>query len=420
MQQQRRLSAIALLAAAVIFTTSCSAGPQPQANETGPVTIEYWDFVDPAGSGPRSVALKANIEAFEKANSNITVNVQVVPFADSISRLPQAAASRQEPDVARVFTTSLSQMNKAGVFQALDDYAKDVPKDDWIQPWESTVIDGKKMTMPYEHRASALLYNKRVLQEQGIAVPATWDQLVDASGKLTKAGFTGFGTGFSKTADASVVMELFSSIATQSGGSLFNGDALNINNAAGERFFGLFGDLKTAGALKDEVVQGSYETVNEGLSNGTVPLAVLGTHRVKSTQAANPDIGWAPLPVFPGAKKTASITGWSLGMGANTEHPAAAWKFIEFMTSPQAQAQVATGGEVPARVSAMDEKFLATSDGKQLADVADYIRTSGDSQQYPSGYADVSRLTAEALQSMYLEGTPAEDAQKRVEAGYKP
>lgn len=428
MQRVRRrgrlLIGAAVFALASLTITACSPGStdgtEPGGESASPgsgeqVTIEYWDLVDPNGDGPRSVALKAMIEGFETANPDIKVDVQVVPWADTISRLPQAAASGQEPDVARVYSGALAVMVEAGVFQPLDSYAADVPRDAWIQPWESTFVNGEKIVMPYEHRAAVLLYNKKILEENNVAVPTTWDELVDAAAKLTAAGYTGFGTGFSEAQDATVVMESFATFGVQLGDGLFSDDGtLQIDGPIGKGFFTFFRHLMDSGALTDDVIQGTYETANEGLINGTVAMAMLGTHRILSTQAGNPDIAWAPAPVADGGRAATAIAGWSQGMGKHTEHPEEAWRFINYMTGPEAQALLATGGEVPARAGVMSSEFLSTDQGKSVQSFADYIQERGVPQPYPVEFSQLSRATATALQNMYVNGVSADDALREV------
>src|SRR5918997_1992922 len=103
--------AVALAAAASLLATGCSGSAS---ESQGPVTLTYWDFLDPSQDNPRSKALKQNIANFEAANPEINIELSVVSLGDMLNRLPQAAAAGQAPDVFKMFTPQVPQMASAG------------------------------------------------------------------------------------------------------------------------------------------------------------------------------------------------------------------------------------------------------------------------------------------------------------------
>jgi ABC-type glycerol-3-phosphate transport system substrate-binding protein len=152
--------------------------------------------------------------------------------------------------------------------------------------------------------------------------------------------------------------------------------------------------------------------------NGTAGMAALGTHRLKTIQASNPDVQWAPLPTFPGEKDASVITGWTLGIGRSSDHPEEAAKFIKFMTSPEAQARLARGGEVPARKSAAADPYFNSAEGKLIKDFAQYIATAGQIRKYPATWGQLAQSMAEGMQSLYLKGTAAEETMDNIVETY--
>src|SRR4029450_13672152 len=85
----------------------------------GPVTLTYWDFLDPSQDNPRAKALKENLANFVAANPDIKVELAVVSLGDMLNRLPQAAAAGQAPDVFKMFTPQVPQMASAGAYSPL-------------------------------------------------------------------------------------------------------------------------------------------------------------------------------------------------------------------------------------------------------------------------------------------------------------
>ena len=121
--------------AAGILLVGCSGSSTPSESEATsdePVTLTYWDFLDPSQDNPRAKALKDNIAGFEAANPNISVELAVVSLGDMLSRLPQAAAAGQAPDVFKMFTPTVPQMAAAGAYSPLPSAASEI--DDWLRP----------------------------------------------------------------------------------------------------------------------------------------------------------------------------------------------------------------------------------------------------------------------------------------------
>ena len=381
---------------------------------SGPVTLIYWDFIDPGQDNLRAKALKQNIADFEAANPGITVESSVVSYGDMLARLPQAAASGQVPDVVKMFSPMVPQLIAAGVYQPLDPYLKDVSRTDWVQSWDATVFDGKKMVLPYENRASCLMYNTSIFKKLNIAVPQTWDQVVAAAKVATAAGYTGFGTGFSKADNASVLVELLDAFLTQVGQPITNeqGQAV-FDTPKGEMFFAFIKQLQDQGILDSSVVSNQYTQVNDGLSNGTMAMAIVGTHRLVSLKAINDQLGWAPIPGVDQSTRGTSTYGWTLGIGSSSQHQEAAWKFIDYMTSNKAQVLLATGGEVPTRTSTFEDPFFTSDEtGKTVFAINEYLQRDGNAHTYPKNWLTIGNALADSLQQMYLSNLSPADAMK--------
>jgi ABC-type glycerol-3-phosphate transport system substrate-binding protein len=414
----KRLAALGAIAVALSMVLgACAPGPQESASDE-PATLTYWTFLDPKQDNPRSVALKENLQAFEKANPTIKVNVEVVAYADMLARLPQAAATGTTPDVTMMFNVMLPQMADAGVFKPLDEYVGGAPKDDWVQPWDGTVFNGKKIALPYEHRVGVLIYNKKILQQVGMEAPATWDEVTTTARAATAAGYKGFGAGYGLIDNASYISEVFASYLAQTGQKITDDSGkAAFDSKATEGFFEFFHTLQAEGSLGGDVVGGSTSKVMDSMVAGQTAMTVIGNQQFKGALAKNPDLAWAPIPGVDDAHRKASILGWTIGMGESTKHPAQAWKFIEYMTSKEGETIVAKGGEAPARKSTLEDSYFAQPEQKLLLDFAKNIQETGVSTTYPKNWLTISNGVATACQKMYLEGlSPAEALKIAVDA----
>lgn len=411
--------ALASTAAAGLLLSGCS-GSTASEDPNAPVTLTYWDFLDPSQDNPRSNALKENIANFEAANPNITVDLSVVSLGDMLNRLPQAAAAGQAPDVFKMFTPQVPQMAAAGAYAPLPDAASEVT--DWLRPTDALVDpDGKQVAVPYEYRTCALYYNQKILDQIGATAPTTYDEVVDVAAKASAAGFTGFGTGFSDTDNSAIISTLFDCFMSQVDQDIWDDEGNpDFATAKGEEFGDFLADLRDAGGLGTSVVSDSYSTVTDGLTNGTVAMAILGSERVITLSTANPDIAWTSLPSASSGDTSGSTFGWTMGIGNGTQHTDAAWKFIEYMTGPEAGAVMATGGEVPTREAAYDQPFFSTPEADNVNKVAEYVEANSEPHQYADDWVTIATALSSAGQQLYLNGlTGSEFIQAAQDAASK-
>ncbi|MFC9354035.1 ABC transporter substrate-binding protein [Arthrobacter sp. NPDC057013] len=403
----------AALAAALL--TGCSGTSGDSGNGDGPVTLTYWDFMDPSQSNPRSAALKQNIENFEKDNPNIHVQLSTVSFGDMIGRLPQAAAAGQTPDVVKMFAPVVPQIAAAQVYEPLPEEAKKIT--DWLRPVDKLAgKDGKQVAVPYDYRTCTLYYNDKILKKIGATVPTTWDEVANVAGKAAAAGFTGFGTGFSGVDNSAIISTFFDCFMSEVGQNISGQDGkASFATDKGKEFADFLVKLKKAGGMAPSVVGDQTSTVTDGLQNGTAAMAVLGTERIVTLKKTNPDIKWTTLPKASNGSNKGSTFGWTLGIGAGTKHADAAWKFIEYMTGPKAGAVMASGGDIPTRAATFKAPFFSTPEAKTVRDVSKFVKDHSEPHTYPENWIAISGGLANAGQELYLNNRSADEFMKAAQ-----
>ncbi|MGQ2914582.1 ABC transporter substrate-binding protein [Microbacterium aurantiacum] len=412
--------ALGAIAATGLMLTACA--PADDSGGGGgapgePVTLTYWDFLDPSQDNPRANALRENIAAFEEANPDINIDLSVVSLGDMISRLPQSAAAGQAPDVFKMFTPQVPQMAAAGAYTPLPEAALEV--DDWLRPADTLAgPDGQQVAVPYEYRTCALYYNQEILDEIGETAPTTYDEVVEVASKAAAAGYTGFGTGFSDTDNSAIIATFFDCFMSQVGQDIWNADGeVDYAGEKANEFGDFLAELRDANALGSAVVSDTYSTVTDGLANGTVAMAVLGTERIVTYGETNPNIKWTGLPTASTGDQTGATLGWTMGIGAGSPNVEAAWRFIEFMTGPEAAAGLASGGEVPTRASSYDDPYFSTPEADAVNSIAEYVESNSEPHTYADNWIAVATGLSQAGQALYLNGlsgsefiTTAQDA----------
>ena len=230
------------------------------------------------------------------------------------------------------------------------------------------------------------------------------------AGKAAKAGVTGFGTGFSDADNSAIIATFFDCFMSQVDQPIWNAEGkADFATEKGIEFGNFLADLRDAGALASSVTSDTYGTVADGLANGTVAMTVLGTERVVTMASQNPDVKWTSLPTASTGDDTGATIGWTLGIGADSEHADAAWKFIEYMTGPKAAAVMATGGEVPTRAATYEEPFFSTPEAKTVNKIAEYVKSNSEPHTYADNWIAVATGLSQAGQDLYLNKKSGSD-----------
>ena len=174
-----------LAAAAAISATMASAG------WAGELVINT-DTSDPA---PKK-AFEELITAFEAKHPDIKVKWNVFDhegYKTSIRNFLTADA----PDLAAWYAGNrMAPFVEAGLFEDVSDVWAEGGLDKTLaSAAASMTIDGKKWGVPYTYYQWGIYYRADIFEEQGIAPPATWAELLEACAKLKAAGITPFAIG---------------------------------------------------------------------------------------------------------------------------------------------------------------------------------------------------------------------------------
>ena len=150
------------------------------------------DTSDPA---PKQ-AFEELIAAFEAKHPDITVKWNVFDhegYKTSIRNFLTADA----PDLANWYAGNrMAPFVNAGLFEDVSDVWADNGLEDSLKSSAASMtIDGKKWGIPYTYYQWGIYYRADIFEEQGIAPPQTWAELLEACAKLKAAGITPFAIG---------------------------------------------------------------------------------------------------------------------------------------------------------------------------------------------------------------------------------
>ena len=160
------------------------------------VTITYgiWDSVQQPG-------IEQQIAAFNEEFPNITVEIQLTPWADYWTKLQTAVAGGEAFDVFWLNSANCPVYAAAGALIPLDSIFGEggLNPDDYVQQvLDLYTFEGVRYASPREYDTIALYYNKDIFDAAGEAYPDDtwdWDKFREVAEKLTdeEAGVYGVG-----------------------------------------------------------------------------------------------------------------------------------------------------------------------------------------------------------------------------------
>ncbi|MEU6351907.1 sugar ABC transporter substrate-binding protein [Streptomyces sp. NPDC047072] len=338
----RRLAVAAVSTALLASATACSSGGSSSA-DGGKVTLSYgvWDTT-------QVPAMKKIVAAFEKANPDITVKVQLTPYTQYFTKLQAAATGGQAPDVFWMNGPNFQLYASNGVIRPLTDLKTDT------SVYPSSLVKlyrykGVQYGLPKDFDTVGLWYNKKLFKAAGVAYPTaswTWSDFQQAAAKLSDPAKGVYGVGATLEGQ-----ENFYNTVFQAGGSIISADGKKSGYADAKTIKGLefWTDLiskKQSPNLKQMTDTQPYAMFQSGklamFWGGSWDAAAFGSNAATKTDA---DVTVLPA----GEKRATVIHGLANVVSAHTAHVAEAEKFEAFLGSKQAaDIEAATGTVIPA------------------------------------------------------------------------
>lgn len=355
--------ASATLLGALLIIAGC--GNNKSGSSNGKVTLTFWR----QESDPEVKTMNKLIKEFESKNPNIKVDMKVK--VDYETAIRTALAGGTAPDVMNIDGPTLASYASSKAIIPLDKYVnKNGAKEDVLEPVVNGLTYKNKMyAMPLNDASLAMLYNKKLFKQAGVAEPSqdpaqawTWQQTLDAAKKITnkQAGVFGWSPSMGIPSGEGQVFSLLPMI-WQAGG-----EALDKKITTADGYLNSKESLKALNFLHSLSYGENVapkEDLQEGFANGKVGIIVAGPWEIARLKGAFPDFKLGEdFGVAPMWRETLQVTpngSWNMAITSQSKNPAEAWKFINYVTGKEGSKVWYQGtGNLPARYSTMKTKSL--------------------------------------------------------------
>jgi len=292
------------------------------------------------GKGPAAEVIRSSLPEFE-AQTGLKVDLQIFSNEQLSKKLSvQLAADSSNPDIIMLRPLEeLKLFNRNGWLQPLDEYVRksvDYDFDDFSKSAiDSTTDDGKLLSIPLSTEQQILYYRKDLLQQAGLSVPRTLDELETAAQKLhdPQNGLYGFVARGQKNA---LVTQLSSFIYSE-GGDFQHGQTAAIHTAETvsgiSRYVNLLKNYGPPGVMNMGWPQamGIFAQGKAAFYTDASAIYTAAADLGKSSFADK--VGYAVFPAGRAGAKPFNITAWGLAINAASDNKEAAWSFIHWATS---------------------------------------------------------------------------------------
>jgi multiple sugar transport system substrate-binding protein len=300
------------------------------------VTLEFqqwWEPELPEG------AFRALLDEFEAANPGIKVETISGPYLTTKDQIIASAATGTMADVVGLDGAWVNVLWKQGALASLSEVMMEAGYDD-SELAAQIKLEGSTYMIPIANFIYPVFVNLDMLAAAGIDPPSTRAEFAAAAVALTDPDNNVYGWAQPLSLEQpNGIQNDTMSWVWASGGSML--DDMGQPNLVGNEL--LTGTMEYIKSLHDAgvVAPGSFtmkenEKVEEFV-NERVAMIINTLAHFTLIRERNPDLNFdiTALPAAEGydGPRGLPYASWGIGISANTEHSAEAWKLIDFLTS---------------------------------------------------------------------------------------
>jgi multiple sugar transport system substrate-binding protein len=307
------------------------------------------------------------IQAYNASHKNKVVATYVVTD-DYQTKIGAAAAAGGLPDLFSADVVFMPNWTSAGLFTDITDRINNMPGIDKVAQAGITVgtWEGKKYGMPFIADLSVWMWNKKLFKQAGLDPekgPASLEEFAADARAVAKLGNGVHGTFWGGSCGGCEVFTWFP-IAWADGADVMNPEGTEAHFTSDEwkSIFKIFRGMAADGTA----LMPDTKTETGPTWTSYFPKGIIGVMPMPATQISSlvgngledADIGVTPIAGVKGGKAT-FIGGDDIGISRDSKKADAAWNFIAWIQSDEAQVEVvAKNGNVLTRTDLANNKYI--------------------------------------------------------------
>lgn len=352
--KRRKITAILLTAA---MTAAMASGMVSAEELSGEITLLMGnDWVDESKDlGAEFIRV---VKQYEEEHPGTKINLQGASQQDIKESFQTAALAGGGADVVIMDNSGHAiDLAAMGLLYPLSELttAEELVSLYQEGPLNSGKFQGEYYSVPWYMDCCGLYYNQDRLDELGLEVPTTWEELSNALAVVKEAGYGGIITYQSAYAFYSFFYQNECPVIDTSGEI----PEVVINNEAGTEAWNYICDIITNGGLVESFKEATtWDKVYESFANGEATFLLGGDWCAVGVDNINPDLNYGITTMVKGKVPATILGGWTWNINANSEHTALAYDLIQYLNSTVGDSILAVEGKISARKDFDYEKAL--------------------------------------------------------------
>ena len=340
---------VSILAALVMLMSLCSTA-------MAETEITFWHTYS---EGEEKVFLEQVVPAFETAHPDVKINAIRMPYEGLNQQIITAVAGNTAPDLVRMDITWVAQFAKLGALKALDemDGFQEILGGALPGPMATTLYKGLQYGLPMNTNTTTGVFNLERLKELGFdAPPTTLEELLGAADLAepqnekwlfaVQGSFNWAMLPFIWTLGGSITDDAYTTAT-----GYLNGEATVKALETVKSWY----DNQLIGAC----ILGEEPATWGGIENGNYAMVVEGPW-FYSAGETKPNLPSATIPAVDG-RSISIVGGEDLVMLKGTKNAEAAWTFMRFMMTAEAQLPMVIAGMIPTMAALLDQVDISGS-----------------------------------------------------------
>jgi len=364
--------------------------------------------------------IRAMTQAFEKANPDVKVNLEFVPYEALHDKIIAArGAGGNGYDVVLFDAIWPAEFTK---FNLLQDVSSRISAEDKAQIFpgalKTVVFNGKTLGMPWILDTKYLYYNKAMLEKAGIRdLPQTWQQVMDDARIIKEKKIVNYPLVWSWSQAEALVCD-YTTLVSGFGGQFYQNGKLNFSSPASLQAVKLMKSSLDDGLTNPASREYLEEDVRKAFSNGDAAFALNWTYMYNMANDAKQSkvagqVGIMPAPGDAPGKAGAVNGSMGLGIASGSTHADQAWQYIRYMTSQPVQNNYARLSLPIWKSSYQDAAVM--KDQESLIKAADTSLSVMLSRPETADYSRLSSTLQQQLQQVLTGGATPEAAMQAVD-----
>ena len=355
----RKLAVAAVAGALMVGTLAgCSSSGGGGEDEGGVTTINWWTR---DGEGQKTLT-----EAFNESHEDIQVKLTQLPFDQFVSKVGTGVRGSNGPDVLDFDVADSPLFAATGVLADITDQVDGLDFKDALNPGMLTLgtYQDKVYSVPFNAGPSFMLYNKTLFEQAGLdpeTPPSTWDEIKTAATAVAALGDDVYGFDIPGACGGGLSFTAQPYIWASGGETMTDPGPDQVTTYAESpevaATFNFYKEMWDGGLVSPAAKTTDCATWGTEWRAGKVGIITAGAWMIEWAEESGAEVGYFPIPGQDGGISTFA-GGNNDGIVASSEKQDAAWEFLTWLMSEEAQLTMSeSNGSAPGRSDIITDAY---------------------------------------------------------------